>query len=47
MAATDNGYYLLFINGVLQQDSLYTVSANNVVVQDADTIPKMLPLLYQ
>jgi hypothetical protein len=44
LAATDNGYYLLFINGVLQQDSLYTVSANNVVVQDADTIPEDAPI---
>lgn len=37
-AAADNGYYLLFINGVLQQDALYTVSTANVVVNDADTI---------
>ena len=44
LAATDNGYYLLFINGVLQQDSLYTVSANNVVVQDAATIPEDAPI---
>ncbi len=37
-AATDNGYYMLFINGVLQQDALYTVSSTEVVVQDADAI---------
>lgn len=37
-AAADNGYYMLFINGVLQQDALYTVSTTEVVVQDADAI---------
>lgn len=37
-ATTDNGYYMLFINGVLQQDALYTVSSTEVVVQDADAI---------
>jgi hypothetical protein len=29
---------MLFINGVLQQDALYTVSSTEVVVQDADAI---------
>lgn len=40
IAAPDNGYYLLFINGVLQQSDLYEVDVNgaNVVVQDAATI---------
>jgi hypothetical protein len=31
-----NGYYLLFVNGVLQQSDLYTVTANEIVVQDID-----------
>lgn len=35
---TDNGYYLLFVNGVLQQDALYTVSDASVVIPDADTM---------
>ncbi|WMM24985.1 DUF4183 domain-containing protein [Tissierella sp. MB52-C2] len=39
-AATDNGYYMLFINGVLQQSSIYTVSGDGsqVVITDAATI---------
>ncbi len=45
-AATDNGYYLLFINGVLQQSSLYTVSGDGsqVTVNDAATIPVGAPI---
>ena len=37
---TGNGYYLLFINGVLQQSSLYTVSVDGsqVVITGASTI---------
>jgi hypothetical protein len=31
---TDNGYYLLFINGVLQQDSLYTITDTDVTIPD-------------
>jgi hypothetical protein len=43
---TDNGYYLLFINGVLQQSSLYTVDADGseVTVNDAGTIPVGAPI---
>ncbi|NLX63260.1 MAG: DUF4183 domain-containing protein [Clostridiaceae bacterium] len=37
-AEPDNGYYLLFINGVLQQEGLYTVTDESVVVQDAGDI---------
>ena len=39
-AAANNGYYLLFINGVLQQSSLYTVSVDGseVVITDAASI---------
>ncbi len=45
-AATNNGYYLLFINGVLQQSSLYTVSVDGsqVTVNDAETIPVGAPI---
>lgn len=45
-AITDNGYYLLFINGVLQQSSLYTVSTDGsqVTVNDAETIPVGAPI---
>ncbi len=44
--ATANGYYLLFINGVLQQSSLYTVSGDGsqVTVNDAETIPVGAPI---
>ena len=43
---TNNGYYLLFINGVLQQSSLYTVSVDGsqVVITDAATIPVGAPI---
>ncbi|WFA10474.1 DUF4183 domain-containing protein [Tissierella sp. Yu-01] len=34
----ENGYYLLFVNGVLQQENLYTVAVNQVVINDADLI---------
>lgn len=45
-AAANNGYYLLFINGVLQQSSLYTVSGDGsqVVITDAATIPVGAPI---
>ena len=45
-AAADNGYYLLFINGVLQQSSLYTVSGDGsqVVITDAATVPVGAPI---
>lgn len=45
-AAASNGYYLLFINGVLQQSSLYTVSSDGsqVVITDAATIPVGAPI---
>ncbi len=44
--STDNGYYLLFINGVLQQSSLFTVSANGsqVVLTQASTVPVSAPI---
>ena len=40
----NNGYYLLFINGVLQQEDLYTVTAENVEIQEADDIPVDSPI---
>ena len=45
-AIADNGYYMLFINGVLQQSSLYTVSGDGsqVTVTDAETIPVQAPI---
>lgn len=44
--STDNGYYLLFINGVLQQSGLYTVSGDGsqVVITDAATVPVGAPI---
>ncbi len=44
--ATDNGYYLLFVNGVLQQSSLFTVSAggSQVVITQASTVPISAPI---
>lgn len=46
LVTPDNGYYLLFINGVLQQDSLYTVSANDVVIPNiADDIEEDAPII--
>lgn len=43
---TNNGYYLLFVNGVLQQSSLYVVSGDGsqVTVNDAETIPVGAPV---
>jgi len=45
LVTQNNGYYSLFINGVLQQESLYTVSANDVVVTDASTIQNDTPII--
>ncbi len=44
---TDNGYYLLFINGVLQQEDLYTVSGDGseVEITDAETIMVGAPII--
>lgn len=41
----ENGYYLLFVNGVLQQEGLYTVAANQVTVNDATTILPDTPVV--
>ncbi|WP_028306345.1 DUF4183 domain-containing protein [Desulfitibacter alkalitolerans] len=44
--STDNGYYLLFVNGVLQQSSLFTVSAggSQVVITQGSTVPVSAPI---
>jgi len=44
-ATPDNGYYLLFINGVLQQESLYTVTSGNVQITEADDIEEESPIV--
>lgn len=43
---TDNGYYLLDVNGQLQQSSLFTVSANGsqVTITQASTVPISAPI---
>ncbi|HHW31588.1 MAG TPA: DUF4183 domain-containing protein [Clostridiaceae bacterium] len=43
----NNGYYLLFINGALQQDGLYTVDTDEeeVVIQDAGSIEVDSPIV--
>ncbi|WP_163538218.1 DUF4183 domain-containing protein [Gracilibacillus sp. YIM 98692] len=45
-ASTDNGYYLLFVNGVLQQSSLFTVSSggSQVAITQASTVPVSAPI---
>jgi hypothetical protein len=44
--ATGNGYYLLFVNGMLQQSSLFTVSAggSQVVITQGATVPVSAPI---
>jgi len=44
--ASDNGYYLLFVNGVLQQSSLFTVSGggSQVAITQASTVPVSAPI---
>lgn len=45
--AANNGYYLLFINGVLQQTDIYTVSVDGsqVEITDAATVPVGAPII--
>ncbi len=45
-ASTDNGYYYLFVNGAVQQSSLFTVSAggSQVTITQASTIPVSAPI---
>lgn len=46
-ASEDNGYYLLFINGVLQQSDLFTVEedGSEVEITDASTIEVGTPII--
>lgn len=46
LAAADNGYYLLLINGALQQTSLFTVGAagSNVVITQTSLVPVSAPI---
>lgn len=38
LANPDNGYYLLVINGMMQQASVFSVSASQLIVDGADDI---------
>jgi len=44
--STDNGYYLLTVNGQIQQSSLFTVGASGsqVVITQASTVPVSAPI---
>lgn len=46
VVSPNNGYYRLFINGVLQQSDLYTVDSEgaDVIIIDADTIEEDAPI---
>lgn len=41
-----NGYYLLFVNGVLQQSSLFTVASTgeSVTISQCSTVPLSAPI---
>jgi hypothetical protein len=45
-ATANNGYYLLFVNGVIQESSLFTVGSNgsNVNIIHASTVPISAPI---
>ena len=44
--ASNNGYYLLFVNGVLQQSSLFTVSSegSTLEITNASSVPVNAPI---
>ena len=44
--STNNGYYLLFVNGTLQESSLFTVAADgsNVSISQCSTVPVSAPI---
>lgn len=46
LATANDGYYLLYINGSLQQTSLYTIGAtgSQVVITQASTVPASAPI---
>jgi len=43
-ATTNDGYYLLFVNGALQQTSLYTVDSTQVVINQDSSVPASAPI---
>lgn len=45
-ASTTNGYYALFLNGTLQQTSLFTVGAtgSEIVITQCSTVPVSAPI---
>jgi len=45
-ATANNGYYLLFVNGNLQESALFTVGANGsqVVITKSSTVPVSAPI---
>ncbi len=45
-ATTNDGYYLLFVNGTLQESSLFTVGANGsqVVITQTSLVPVSAPI---
>lgn len=45
LADPDNGYYLLVINGMMQQASVFTVSLSELTVDDADDILEGSPIV--
>lgn len=45
IATPDNGYFLLFVNGVLQQEGLYTVTESNVTITDATQVTENAPVV--
>lgn len=45
LAAEDDGFYQLYVNGTLQQPGLYTVTEENVTVNQAEDIPDNAPII--
>lgn len=43
----NTGYYNLYINGVLQQDGLSTVTTSQIEIQDGDEISTTSPIVVQ
>jgi hypothetical protein len=45
VTSSNNGYYMLFINGVLQQESLYTVTTANVQIPGIGDVQTDTPII--
>jgi hypothetical protein len=43
-ATANNGYYQLFVNGVLQQTAMYTVASTQVVITQTSLVPTSAPI---